>query len=383
MSDEDERQGGLSRARLVAAALELVDSEGLDALSMRGLADRLGVKAASLYWHVRDRRELLELLAEALLGRVPAPRSGAGWREAALSLCWSMDAVLEGRRDSARMFLEVPDTLQRSPVLAQLVRLLEAGGLGPPEARDVASMMLTHVVVSGVRAAAEPAGRLGKPASLAIDTGSRGVEVRAGHGVDGLFSVPRDASAASPAVVRGDRVIVRRLRGVSRGALELNPDLPWQIRVQGPTWNTLLDLTGLDVRGIHLDSSAAKVEIVLPPPQGEVPINVSSGVVGVHLRRPPDVAVVADISTGAVQVKLDEFAVAASTGDLHWESRQSASRGDRYALRLNSGCVRVTLEEDPSLPAAVSTPAAGGEHAVAGSALEVVLDGISARRAQK
>src|ERR671924_1520939 len=142
MGDEEERQGGLSRARLVAAALELLDSEGLDALSMRGLADRLGVKAASLYWHVRDRRELLELLVEALLSRVPAPRAGAGWREAALSLCWSMDAVLEGRRDSARMFLEVPDALQRSPLLAQLVRLLEQGGLGPPEARDVALMML-------------------------------------------------------------------------------------------------------------------------------------------------------------------------------------------------------------------------------------------------
>ncbi len=383
MGDEEGRQAGLSRARLVAAALELVDSEGLDALSMRGLADRLGVKAASLYWHVRDRRELLELLVESLLSRVPAPRTGAGWREAALALCWSLDAVVEGRRDSARMFLEVPDALQRSQVLTQLASLLEQGGLASAEARDVAAMMLTHVVVSGTRTAAEPASRLGKPASLAIDTGSRGVEVRAGQNVDGLFSVPSDASAASPAVVRGDRVIVRRLRGVSRGALELNPDLPWQVRVQGPTWNTLLDLTGLDVRGIHLDSSAAKVEIVLPPPQGEVAIHVSSGVVGVRLRRPPDVAVVADISTGAVQVKLDEFVVGASTSDLHWESRQASSKGDRYVLKLSSGSVRVTLEEDASLPAAASRPAAGRGQAVAGSALEVVLDGISARQAQK
>src|SRR5258708_30809587 len=74
-------KGGLSRARLVAEALGLVQEEGLEALSMRALADRLHVKAASLYWHVRDRRELLELLAESILDGVPAPRA-EGWRGA-------------------------------------------------------------------------------------------------------------------------------------------------------------------------------------------------------------------------------------------------------------------------------------------------------------
>src|SRR4029077_19910430 len=74
-----EKEPGLSRARLVSEALGLVQEEGLDALSMRGLADRLNVKAASLYWHVRDRRELLELLAESILGRVAPPSPGA-WR---------------------------------------------------------------------------------------------------------------------------------------------------------------------------------------------------------------------------------------------------------------------------------------------------------------
>jgi AcrR family transcriptional regulator len=58
LSPEEERQRGLTRERLVGAALELVNEGGLDALSMRALADRLDVKAASLYWHVRDRREL-------------------------------------------------------------------------------------------------------------------------------------------------------------------------------------------------------------------------------------------------------------------------------------------------------------------------------------
>src|SRR5260370_20617908 len=76
---------GLSRARLVAEARGLVQVEGLEALSMRALADRLHVKAASLYWHVRDRRELLELLAESILDGVPAPKAEV-WRQAGPSL---------------------------------------------------------------------------------------------------------------------------------------------------------------------------------------------------------------------------------------------------------------------------------------------------------
>ena len=64
---------GVNRAGLADAALELVQEDGLDALTMRTLADRTGVKAASLYWHVRDRDELLELMADALLARVRLP----------------------------------------------------------------------------------------------------------------------------------------------------------------------------------------------------------------------------------------------------------------------------------------------------------------------
>ena len=80
MSPEEERQRGLTRERLVRSALELIGEEGLEGLSMRALADRLDVKAASLYWHVRDRRELLDLLADGLLEEVPRARRGGDWR---------------------------------------------------------------------------------------------------------------------------------------------------------------------------------------------------------------------------------------------------------------------------------------------------------------
>ncbi|MGH7776659.1 MAG: TetR family transcriptional regulator, partial [Candidatus Dormibacterales bacterium] len=90
MTEDREQEGrnpGLTRGGVVSAALDLLRTDGLDGLTMRALADRLGVKAASLYWHVRDRDELLDLVAAALLAEVGTPPRGAGWRAGALALC--------------------------------------------------------------------------------------------------------------------------------------------------------------------------------------------------------------------------------------------------------------------------------------------------------
>src|SRR6266699_3542105 len=140
MSPEEERQRGLTRDRLVDAALELINEDGLDALSMRALADRLQVKAASLYWHVRDRDELLELLAAALLAEVRPAGAPAGWRAEALAVCAALERVTARRRDTARVLLEVPEALERGEAHAKLSRILSEGGLSAPEAFETATL---------------------------------------------------------------------------------------------------------------------------------------------------------------------------------------------------------------------------------------------------
>jgi AcrR family transcriptional regulator len=371
-------RAALSRERVLDVALELVQREGLEALTMRGLADRLGVRAASLYWHVRDRGELVALLAERLLGTVRPSATDGGWRERALAICSALERMVAERRDAARMVLEVPEALERSQPHRWLRSVLEEVGLPAAEAREVTTMMLTYVLVGGPRVIGPPAVERGRPVLLAIDAGSRGVHLRAGSGMTGLVRMAHDPTSAVPALIQGHRVVVRRLRGVRPGELELNPAYPWRVRVQAPTWGTFLDLSGLDLREIHIDSGAARVECVLPRPRGVVPIHVSSGVVGVRLRRPPGVPVVAEISAGALQLKLDAFSVRAATGDARWESVPGAGDGDHHRLRISSGAVRVTLEEDPSItarPVEVEAAPPGGLAA----ALNVVLDGVARR----
>jgi TetR/AcrR family transcriptional regulator, tetracycline repressor protein len=63
----DTARAGLTRDLVVRAALDLLDEVGLDKLSTRRLADRLGVRSPALYWHVKDKPQLLDLMAQELL----------------------------------------------------------------------------------------------------------------------------------------------------------------------------------------------------------------------------------------------------------------------------------------------------------------------------
>jgi hypothetical protein len=196
--------------------------------------------------------------------------------------------------------------------------------------------------------------------------------------MQGLIRVAQDRSVASPTIVNGEKVIVRRLRGVGLGEIELNPRHPWRFQIQGATWNTVLDVGGLDVREIKFDSGAAKIECFLPMPRGVVPIEISSGVVGVTLHRPAGAAVIADVHTGAVRLKLDDYSSRAVITDLRWVSEGASGATDRYEIRVNSGVVQLTLDTAVSDTESTIAPPAIEPSSTTkpSSALEILLDGV-------
>ena len=75
---EDRTQ--LTRERVVSAAIELADRDGIESLSMRKLAQELGVEAMSLYTHVRNKNDLLNALADAVIGQIPISADGSDWK---------------------------------------------------------------------------------------------------------------------------------------------------------------------------------------------------------------------------------------------------------------------------------------------------------------
>src|SRR4051794_40415224 len=70
----------LTRERVAEAALELVDRAGLEGLSMRRLADALGVGTMTLYGYFRNKRELLDAVVDTAVSDPPAPAAAGDWR---------------------------------------------------------------------------------------------------------------------------------------------------------------------------------------------------------------------------------------------------------------------------------------------------------------
>jgi TetR/AcrR family tetracycline transcriptional repressor len=110
-SGDARRPKDLTRQRLVEAGLDLVDREGIDAITMRRLADALGVTPMALYNHVSSKRDLLRAIAEHVLGQARFDGGQGDWREQ-IRYC----------------FREFRDICLRHP---GMVRLLEAADVAP------------------------------------------------------------------------------------------------------------------------------------------------------------------------------------------------------------------------------------------------------------
>jgi AcrR family transcriptional regulator len=122
------RTDGLSTERIIEAALNLVDTEGLDALTVRRLADHLETGSASLYRHVASRDELLVLLVDHVIGEVVYPPHDVVGRRKVEILSTELRRVL---MDHANL---VP-ALTASPLLGpNSLRGTEAGLTGLIEA---------------------------------------------------------------------------------------------------------------------------------------------------------------------------------------------------------------------------------------------------------
>jgi AcrR family transcriptional regulator len=112
-------QNALTRERIATETVALLDHAGLGGLSLRTLAERLGVHATTLYWHVAARDDLLDLALDAVFAELPLPELSAddwaegiraymhGLREALLRHPWS------GALASSRPLLG-PEALARS-----------------------------------------------------------------------------------------------------------------------------------------------------------------------------------------------------------------------------------------------------------------------------
>jgi TetR/AcrR family transcriptional regulator, tetracycline repressor protein len=99
---------GITRAGIVATALQLLDEQGIHAVTARALADRLGVRAPALYWHIGSKQEILDEMATEVHRRVArqieAELDGDGWRSGLATYARVLRREYLRHRDGARTF---------------------------------------------------------------------------------------------------------------------------------------------------------------------------------------------------------------------------------------------------------------------------------------
>lgn len=101
-------RGNLSRERILLAAQSLVDRGGVETLSMRKLAESLGVKAMSLYNHVSNKADIVDGLVELVASEFELPDPAIEWREAMRRRAVSAHATLLRHRWAPGLLLSHP-----------------------------------------------------------------------------------------------------------------------------------------------------------------------------------------------------------------------------------------------------------------------------------
>lgn len=141
---------GITRERIVAAALDVLDEGGADAVTVRAVAQRLDVKAPALYWHVRGKQELLDEMGTEIQRRVQRnidPEASASWSDALAGYARALRGEYRRHRDGARTFsgtrLTDPEVLRaQEPWL----RRWTSGGLAVADLVTAAELVTAFVV---------------------------------------------------------------------------------------------------------------------------------------------------------------------------------------------------------------------------------------------
>jgi AcrR family transcriptional regulator len=136
----------LTQVAIVDAAVEVLDTTGLDAFGMRAVADRLGTGVASLYRHVSGKPELLDLVLDRTLKELDVLRDGT-WRVVLEHLARGLRTVLLDARDRARIALTSSTPTSSTAVIAETaLSALTRQGVLPLDAVLIVDRLSAYVI---------------------------------------------------------------------------------------------------------------------------------------------------------------------------------------------------------------------------------------------
>lgn len=144
---ERREQPALGEAQIVRAAIELLDAEGLEALSMRRLGAKLDAGATSLYWYVATKDELLDLVLDEVFGEIRLDGETVSWQNAASAFAHSLRQMMLRHPWVARLLGSRPNIGPNSLRLTEwLVALFEDAGFPASDIDHATATLMAYVI---------------------------------------------------------------------------------------------------------------------------------------------------------------------------------------------------------------------------------------------
>ena len=140
----------LNKNTIIEVAIKILNTDGLNKLSMRSLADKLEIKASSLYWYFKNKDEVLLYISEYICQKCDYSKIFSSSREELVYILSQYRDILNSIQDSAKiMQLTQPITPGRQKLINHVVKLITDLGI-PDKKIFVASKLINNYVISFV-----------------------------------------------------------------------------------------------------------------------------------------------------------------------------------------------------------------------------------------
>lgn len=139
--------GALDRAHLTKHLMALAQRVGVDKVTMRALASDAGTSASSVYYHVKDKNEMFDLLIEAIVDSIEIP-SGGDWEHRLVTLYTNAWNVLVAVRGSAALLQQRPHTRAAANMDQATRKLLRESGLATDDFDGAHAVLYIHLLGS-------------------------------------------------------------------------------------------------------------------------------------------------------------------------------------------------------------------------------------------
>jgi AcrR family transcriptional regulator len=149
------RRAPLSRDAIVDAAIEILDADGVDALTIRRLGQELGTGAATLYWHIAGKDELCERVYDRIMGEIELPEPDpARWEDQLKDLARQAYRAMLSHNDAVRLSVgrppAGPNTLR---IVEWMLKVMRGAGIADQPAVQFGNILGRYLDASVLEAA--------------------------------------------------------------------------------------------------------------------------------------------------------------------------------------------------------------------------------------